>query len=90
MVANSETSILSRVIRPELQDLTSDAANAILRFNFTDADLRRMNELSQLAQEGSLAEDAREELENYNRVSHLLALLHSKARRSLSEMTRRG
>jgi hypothetical protein len=42
-----------------------------------------MRELSERNQEGALATKERDELQSYVKASHWLALLHSKARRSL-------
>jgi hypothetical protein len=44
-----------------------------------------MAELSQKAQEGKLSDAERDELESYINVSHLLALLQSKARQWLRD-----
>jgi hypothetical protein len=42
-----------------------------------------MRELAERNQEGALGPKEREELQNYVKAGHLLALLHSKARSSL-------
>ncbi len=42
-----------------------------------------MNELAAKAQEGKLSQEEAAEVENYRHVSHLLALLQSKARKTL-------
>lgn len=42
-----------------------------------------MQELAEKSQEGTLGNSERRDLENYNHVGHLLALLKSKARKSL-------
>ena len=42
-----------------------------------------MRELAERNQDGRLTSEEREELENYVKAGHFLALLHSKARRSL-------
>jgi hypothetical protein len=83
MVANTETAIWGRVMKPDNGDLSAAAARAILRLNFHSTDLKRMNSLAAKAQHGTLSLEEREEIENYNRVGHLLALLQSKARKSL-------
>jgi hypothetical protein len=83
MTANSETAILERLIEPERDDLSPEAARYFLSVDFKTEDIRRMNELAELARRGALTGDQREELENYNRVGHLLAMLQSKARRVL-------
>ena len=42
-----------------------------------------MRDLAERNQEGSLSSEEQEELQNYVKAGHLLALLHSKARKSL-------
>ena len=42
-----------------------------------------MRELAEKNQQGSLSSGDQEELQNYVKAGHLLALLHSKARKSL-------
>ena len=63
--------------------LSEDAARSILRLDFTSADRERMNDLAAKAREGSLTSAENEELEHYLRLGDLLAILQSKARRSL-------
>jgi hypothetical protein len=46
-----------------------------------------MNHLAQLAQNGNLSEDERAELDSYLHVSNLLAVMQSKARRSLADLS---
>ena len=84
MTGNTEMAIWSRLIDPDKPDFSSDAAQALLRLEFDRDDVKRMDELASLARDGKLSIEEKEELNNYNRVGHLLALLHSKARRSLS------
>jgi hypothetical protein len=84
---NSQAAILSRLIKPETDDLSPDAARSLLRLRFDESDLSRMDELAARAREGALTEEERSEVENYERVGHLLALLHSKARRALSRVS---
>jgi len=45
-----------------------------------------MNSLAQLAQRGALSDDERAELDSYLHVSNLLAVMQSKARRSLAAL----
>ena len=83
MTANSEAAIWTRLIRPEQNDLSSDAARSLLRIEFTDEDKGRMHELALKAQEGSLSSSEQLEIDDYCRVGRLLDLMHSKARQSL-------
>jgi len=54
-----------------------------LSLRFDDRDVSRMNELSELAQMGALGTTDAAELDCYIHVSNLLAVMQSKARRSL-------
>jgi hypothetical protein len=79
----SEIAIFGRLIRSNDGDLTRDLAHYILTLGFDEKDQARMRELAERNQEGALTEEEQEELHNYVQVGHLLALLHSKARKSL-------
>jgi hypothetical protein len=83
MTANTETAILSRLIDPDKTNLSPEAARYILSMDFRSDDRRKMQELSEKAQKGTLDADEQAELDNYVRVGHLLALMQSKARKSL-------
>jgi hypothetical protein len=77
------SSILSRVIEPETDDLSAEAAESILRLGFRESDHARMDELAAKAKAGTLAAEEKDELEQYLLVADFLAILKSKARRSL-------
>jgi hypothetical protein len=79
----SETAILSRLIRPDEDNLPAAAAEAWLNVRFEGRDLERIHELLTKNQEGALSPAEREEMETYLRVSSFLDLMHAKARRSL-------
>ena len=79
----NEAAILRRVIRPEVGDISQEAARALLTFRFAESDHIRMAELSAKAQEGSLTQAEEEELDGYINVSHFIAFVQSKARISL-------
>ena len=81
----SDTAILSRLIRPEDDNLPAEAAEALLGLRFDPGDLDRMHELAEKNQDDRLTPAERSEMENYRRVSFLLDLMHSKARRSLKK-----
>ena len=57
--------------------------DSILALDFTQADHDRMNALAAKAQSGALSKAEDEELDNYLRVGDLLAIMQSKARRTL-------
>lgn len=88
MITNTGAAILNRLIDPESNDLSPEAARSILRLDFRETDHARMAELSAKAQAAALAPSEREELDEYVRVADLLAVLQSKARRSLQRVGR--
>jgi hypothetical protein len=83
--ANHHSAVLSRVIRPERDDLSPDAARSILNLSFEQADLDRMHELAVKGQEGELTEEEQAQVAEYRQVGLLLDLLKSKARLSLKK-----
>jgi uncharacterized protein YnzC (UPF0291/DUF896 family) len=81
--ATSEAAILGRLFRAENGDLRAEAAEALLAIRFDSHALDRMHELAVKNQDDRLSRKEKAEMQNYRRVSFLLDLLHSKARRSL-------
>lgn len=77
--------ILDRLIRPDEELLTPDAARTLLALKFHKSDQRRMNQLATKARRGMLTSSESMEAEQYNLVSHMLALLQAKARDALTE-----
>ncbi len=82
-VSNTETAILDRLILPERAQLPVEAARYLLALDFDETDRERMNALAAKAREGVLSADEASEVDSYRHVGHLVALLQSKARRSL-------
>lgn len=85
--ATSEIAILSRVIEPEEPTLSPEAARSILAFDFRPQDRKRMQELAAKAREGSLSPDEQIEIDNYEKVGHVLSLMKAKAKVSLKNHT---
>lgn len=83
MSPNTEFDILARVIDPQKNTLSPEAARSLLALAFSASDLVRLDLLAEKARAGILTNEEHEELESFNHVSHLLALMHSKARLSL-------
>jgi hypothetical protein len=81
----SEVGILNRLIQPRRADLPAAAARALLKIDFGPSDRDRMHELSRKARAGTLTRQEQAEIDSFERVGHLLDLLHSKARRSLKK-----
>jgi len=80
---NTEAAILARLIELGQDNLSSGAAEYLLSIHFDERDIARMNELSDLAQEGRLTGDQQSELDSYIHVSNLIAAMQSRARRAL-------
>jgi hypothetical protein len=80
---SSELAIFARLIRDDDSDLSRELARYILTFGFDDEDQKRMTNLAERNQEGALSSEERAELDNFVKAGHLLALLHSKARKTL-------
>jgi len=81
--SSSEIAIFGRLIESERGDLDAGLARYILTLGFPAADQSRMSDLAVRNQDGTLTAEEVVELDNYVRSGHLLALLHSKARKLL-------
>lgn len=81
--ASSDIAVFARLIEAQNGNLDERLARYVLTLGFGKPDQERMNDLAARNQSGSLAAEEREELHSYVRSGHLLALLQSKARRSL-------
>jgi len=79
----TEAAILARMIQTRSGELSLEAANYLLSFQFDESDLSRMNELSELARQGLLSPAQASELDSYIHVGNLLAVMQAKARRAL-------
>ena len=80
-----EATLWRRLIMPEKDGLSPEAARSLLQISFSDADVARMNELAQKNRDGLLCDEERQELEAYVKVGDVLSLLHLKARKSLKK-----
>jgi hypothetical protein len=83
-VSSAEAAILSRMLKPESDDFSPEAARSFLKLEFDPEDLSRMHELALRAQAGCLTAAEESELESYRRIGRLLEVMRSKARRSLA------
>jgi hypothetical protein len=59
----TEAEIWSRAIRPEIGDLSTEAAREWLRLRLSETDTERLRELSGKANDGTLSADEDRELE---------------------------
>jgi hypothetical protein len=81
--STSEVAIFGRVLEPDRATLDVAAARAIINLDFKQTDKDRMRVLLAKAKEGTLTAGEQVEIDNYERVGHMLSLMKSKARRSL-------
>jgi hypothetical protein len=84
-VALTEAEIWNRAIRPEVGDLSAEAARELLRLHLSDDDVERVRDLSDKASAGALAAEEAQELDHYLNVGRALEFLKAKARLSLRE-----
>ena len=80
--------ILARIFSPGQGGMPAQAAREILGFKLPPRDRDRVNELAAKARQGLLDFDEREELDDYERITALVELMHSKARLSLKQAGR--
>ncbi len=85
-----EAAILTRVAGPDEAAFSAAATKGILTLGFSPADKDRMHTLAARAREGMLTSDEQAEVEAYSRISSLLVILKSKARRALKRGTSNG
>jgi hypothetical protein len=83
----TEATMLARAFDAERGDLPREAAETLLKARFPAPDLKRMEDLGELAQKGALTPSERREAEAYDRVGLVIELLQSKARLSLARLT---
>ena len=85
-----EAAILDRLAGPDEPVLSAAAARGILTLGFSRADKDCMHSLAAKARAGALSEDEQAQIEAYSRISSLLGILKSKARRALKRRTANG
>lgn len=84
-VKTSEAGIFGRILSNSRAEMSPNLARYVLTLGFSAADQTRMQDLANRNQEGRLAPEEHQELVSYVGAGHLLALLHSKARKSLKK-----
>jgi hypothetical protein len=85
-----EAAILKRLAGADVPTLSVAAAKGILTLAFSPVDEDRMHTLAARARAGALSSDEQAEVEAYSRISSLLGILKSKARRALKRGTSNG
>ena len=84
-----ETAILTRAIQPDNHNLSTSAAQALLRIQLDPQDRERLHDLLEKNQEDALTKDERSELTSFLRVGLVVDLLQAKARAALQAAKRR-
>src|SRR5262249_21558054 len=81
----SEIAIFGRLLRNSKGQMSRSLARYVLTLGFSDDERSRVQDLATRNQEGTLSAEQKEELHHYVQAGHLLALLHSEARRTLNK-----
>ena len=84
-ISTSEAALWGRLFDPTSHELSTDVARYILTLSFPQPDVARMHELANKARAGTLTLEEQIELDNYERVGHVLSLMKSKARKALKK-----
>lgn len=84
LTGGREAAIMARLLRRD-DNLTPEAARALLEIRFDRDELDRIHDLITRNQDDALTPDERADLEGYLRVSSFLDLIHARARRALKK-----
>jgi hypothetical protein len=82
----SEIGIFARILANG-KPMSADLAEYVLTLGFDEADQARMEDLAARNQQDELSSAEHDELMAFVRASHLLALLHAKARLAIKKTT---
>jgi len=82
---SSEVAIFGRLLSNHKGKMSPALARYVLTLGFDSKDQERICDLVDRNQRGNLSNDERDELMNFVKAGHLLALLHSKARQALKK-----
>jgi hypothetical protein len=85
IISTGEAALWGRLFEPTSAALSQEVARYILTLDFPQSDIERMQELAEKAREGTLTLEEHVELDNYERVGHVLSLMKSKARQALKK-----
>ena len=86
----SESDILAEVLAADGGELAPDVAATVLRWRFSKKSEKRITQLAQQNQQGTISAADRVVLERYLRVGSLLNLLQAKARLALRAVKTAG
>lgn len=87
-VTNGEIAILGRVLSNG-KDFTPGLARHVLKLEFSDDDIARINELAVRNQQNALTGKEQLQLRDYANAGCLLGILHAKARRALKNAAKK-
>ena len=77
--------MMARIVQPEKGDLPLGVARTFLKYGFNQEDQDRMHALLEKSRAGTLTAEENDEMDDYERVAHLLGMLHSNARKALKK-----
>jgi hypothetical protein len=80
MTATAEAAAFDRGVRPLLQIVLPEKAEAVLKFRADPKLLARIEELAEKSTEGRLSEEERAEFSGYVRANKFVAILQREAR----------
>jgi hypothetical protein len=83
LVPTREADIWARLMRAQNDELSTDAAQFLLSIDFEDEDRKRMSELAERSEAGTLTSQDQAEFDSYLHVGNFLAIMRSKARLAL-------
>ena len=82
---NREAEIWARLMRAQKDELSAEAAEFLLSVGFGADDRRRMLELAERSEAGTLTPEDSAEFDSYLHVGNFLAIIQSKARLALGK-----
>ena len=83
LTPNSEAAIWARLMQAQKDEPSSEAAEFLLTIKFDESDRRRVQELAERAEAGTLTAEEQSEFDGYLHIGNLLAVMQSKARLAL-------
>jgi hypothetical protein len=86
----TDTEILGRLLGFEGKRLSPGKAHLVLSMKFSSEDRRRLEELGEKSNEGTLSAQEKELYGAYVRVTDFLGILQARARRSLRKLEKAG
>ena len=90
MLKETDTQILGRLLDLEGKRLSPEKAQLVLSMKFSPADRRRIEELGEKSNEGTLSRQEKELYAAYVRVTDFLGILQSRARKALRKLEKAG